>query len=472
VNVAVVQNELRNVPLADIDIAVQLGNRGSMDFSDTNSIIELGYSAAVQNQAALEKLSVSPEQWEEYLRVRRSRERTAPLSGRLVSVSSPQAGIQEDATSELLRKSGSNISRSQLEDNLSGVLAATGLPNAFYGWRRAPEGQSGYEVRLDPRRSTEILLSPYFSYQASPGEPGQPTFRLNAAAILKNAYKSRFLADLAIGDNPAVAIEYYHPFGGSAYFVAPGISLDRTDYFIYDGQDRSEHARDRFSGQFFLGMGTWRHLQLRLGARAGFDKYRSPVVTASPGGLQASNTGFVNPEIQGTINNQDSGQMPSRGFRLNGAAGWSFREHSYPYLRSNFDHFHPISDRLSLFAKGQADSSMGRKLTFYDQFYTGGLTQLDAYRYQELRADTILAAGGGVFYRSANANGVSLRPTLGVWYEAARLHSFDIDSQVRQSTTAGMFIPTPIGLVGLTFSSNLNGSTRFRFSIGSFWNRP
>ena len=60
-NIAVVQNELANVPLADIDIAVQLGNRASMDFSDTKSIIELGYMAAAQNQMALEKLSISPE---------------------------------------------------------------------------------------------------------------------------------------------------------------------------------------------------------------------------------------------------------------------------------------------------------------------------------------------------------------------------------------------------------------------------
>jgi hypothetical protein len=115
---------------------------------------------------------------------------------------------------------------------------------------------------------------------------------------------------------------------------------------------------------------------------------------------------------------------------------------------------------------------MGRKLTFYDQFYTGGLTQLDAYRYQELRADSILAAGGGILYRGANANGSSFRPIFGVWYEGARLHSFDFDPERKHSATAGVFIPTPIGLAGLTFSSDLKGSTRFRFSIGSFWNRP
>src|SRR6185369_17399529 len=75
INIAVVQNELRSVQLADMNIEVQLGNRGSLDFSDTKSIIELGYLAAAQNQAALERLSLPPQQWDEYVRIRKSRER-------------------------------------------------------------------------------------------------------------------------------------------------------------------------------------------------------------------------------------------------------------------------------------------------------------------------------------------------------------------------------------------------------------
>jgi outer membrane protein assembly factor BamA len=136
------------------------------------------------------------------------------------------------------------------------------------------------------------------------------------------------------------------------------------------------------------------------------------------------------------------------------------------------DHFQPIGKQVSVFATGQMDSSMGRKLTFYDQFTAGGLHQLDAYRYQELRAETLLAGGGGVLYRGANPKNAAFRPIFGSWYQAAALDSFDRDWQFRQSAALGVFVPTPIGLAGLTFSVDLRGSTRFRFSIGSFWNRP
>ena len=468
VNVAIAQNERRNAALADIEIAVQLGNRGSMDFSDTKSIIDLGYMAAAGNQATLEKWSLPPGEWEVYLQTRESRERTMASSGPILDVQSPQPTIQRNATSELLRKAGGTVSKSQLEDILAGLTAATALPNFYYGWHSAGE-ESGYQVELEPRGSTEILIDPSFFYQYSSGEPGRTSLRLSGAGTLKDAYKSRFLSALYLGDNPAFFLEYYYPFGGSAYFMAPGLSVERTTYSIYEGEEHLDHTRNHYAGSFYFGVGTWRHLQLRVGMRAGIDNYSSPVIAD---GLQASNTAFVNPEITGIINDQDSGQLPVRGFRLNASTGWSFREQSFPYLQMTFDHFQPVGHQVSLFAMGQADTSMGRKLTFYDQFTSGGLTQMDAYRYQELRADTILSAGGGLLYRGANPEDQAFRPIFGSWYEAAGLDSFATDWEIKQSATLGVFTPTPLGLAGLTFSADLKGGTRLRFSLGSFWNRP
>jgi outer membrane protein assembly factor BamA len=302
----------------------------------------------------------------------------------------------------------------------------------------------------------------------SRGEPSRPTLRLSTATILRDAYKSRFLADFYIGDNPAMVFEYYHPFNGSAYFVAPGFSLARDRFPIYDGEPRDE-TRDRIAGSFYFGVGTWRHIQVRFGANGGVDRYSDPVNTVLPPSL---NTGFVNPEVRVIVNTQDSGLLPTRGFRLNGSGGWSFRENSFPYVRLDLDHFHPMGTNVSLFVTGRADSSLGYGLAFYDQFTTGGLSELDAYRYQEFRGDTVLTARGGLFYRGANPNTAVYRPIFGAWYEAARVDRVDAEAEMKHSTGVGVFTPTPLGLAGLTFSFDLKGSTRFRLSIGSFWNRP
>jgi NTE family protein len=80
-NIAVLQNEMRNVPLANIEIRVQLGRSGLMDFNETQALIDAGYRAAQEKQTDLEKLALSPADWEAHLRLRKSRERGIPSAG-------------------------------------------------------------------------------------------------------------------------------------------------------------------------------------------------------------------------------------------------------------------------------------------------------------------------------------------------------------------------------------------------------
>jgi NTE family protein len=467
-NIAVLQNEMRNLPLANIEVKVQLGKQGLMDFGETKTLIQAGYDAALQNQSALQRLALSPADWEEHLRMRKSRERTIPSTGPLLDVVVGHPGIQKDAQSELARKIGPETTQTSLEATLSGLTAATGLPNSYYGWH-SESGRSGYQVKLETRRSTEIVLRPSVFYQFSDGERSRPAFKLSGTAVMRNSYKSRFMASLIMGSDPAFAFEYYHPFGGSAYSIAPGVSAEREHFSQYAGDNRIDTGRDRFAGSLYFGIGTWRHVQLRAGARAGVDRYSAPVTV---NGIESSDTGFTNPEVTGIINTQDSGVWPSRGTRVNASAGYSFREHAFPYVEMNFDHFQPLGERFTGFAMGRADTSLGQELAFYDQFTAGGLNQLDAYRHQEIRGDTLLMLGGGVLYRGLNPTQASFRPLISMWYQAASVDWRTENSHSRQSASVGVFTPTPLGVAGVAFSFDLSGSARFRFSLGSFWNRP
>jgi len=468
-NLAVLQNEIQQARLADIDIAIPVPNRSVMDFTLTSSLIEAGYQAAALNRTELEKLSLSPNDWQVHERNRKSRERTVPERGPLIDVSAGDPIIQKHAAIELARKAGSSVSREQLEAILGSLTAASGLPNAYYGWHSDSSGKSGYQVKLETRPSTETAVTPSFFYQLSSEEPGRPTFRLSGTTILKNAYKSRFLGSVELGSDLRASLEYYHPFDGSGYFIAPGFSIERVRFYRYNDTGRSDETRGRVSASLFFGIGTWRHLQFRAGGHAGFDRYSAPAKT---NGMDSSNTAFINPEFKAIINTQDSGLLPSRGFRLNATAGWSFREHSFPFIEMNFDHFQPIGKQLTLLAMGRTDTSMGRRLGFYDQFTAGGLSDLDAYRYQEIRGDTILVGGLGVLYRGANPEQKSFRPIFGSWYQVASVDTGTSSSQSKQSAVLGVFAPTPLGLAGATFSFDMKGSMRFRLSLGSFWNRP
>ena len=470
VSIATLQNERRNAQLADLVVTVPLDSRVFLDSGNVSATIESGYRAAQQNGEALKALSLSPQDWEAYLQVKNSRRRTGQTSGPLVAVRSPQPNIQADATEELNRKSGSGVSQEKLEDNLTGLTAATGLPSASYRWQNAP-GTEGYRVDLEPRPDRLFLLRPTLFYGYSKGEPDRFTLRFNSTAILKDAYKSRFLTDLFIGYDPGIRSEYYHPFDGSPFFIATGLQGQRNTYPSYNESTRIDSTRNRFAGSLYFGIGTWRYGQLRMGAQAGYDDYSEP---PTPATVATSNTAFFNPEIVGSLNTQDSGELPTRGTRINGSLGWSARERSFPFLKGDFDHFQPVgrAGTFSLFTLGNIGTSFGRRLSFYDQFTAGGLTHLDAYRYQEFRADSALTAGGGLIYRGTNPRNIAFRPFLAAWYEAARLDLGEQGWQTHQSTSVGVFAPTPLGVTGLILSFNEKGEARLRLSLGSFWNRP
>jgi NTE family protein len=468
VSVALLQNERRNAKLADIVIEVPARNFGLLDFVETERVIESGYKAAERTAKALERLAVSPQEWGEYIQEKSARRHMVPESGNVVAVRSQQPSVQQNATQELTHKlSGGPVSKDKLEATLTGLTAATGLSGAFYTWQNA--GQAGFRIDLEPRRDRELLLHPAVFYQISHIEPGRATLQLNTTTISKDSYKSRFLADLFIGYDPGARFEYYHPFDGSSFFVAPGFLVQRQHSSFYQSSVRTDFTRDRVAGSFYVGGGTWRFIQARVGMQTGFDNYGKQLTVDR---VTAKNTPFINPEAVFVFNTQDSGQLPDHGTRINASLGWSFRNHSYPYLQTNFDHFQPINKTFSVFALGEADSSFNRKLTFYDQFTLGGLGQLDAYRYQEFHANSGVAAGGGLIYRGLNFSNVSFRPLLASWYEGARL---DLDSQgwqTHQSTSVGLFMPTPLGLTGVILAFDERGRVRLRLSLGSFWNRP
>jgi hypothetical protein len=71
-----------------------------------------------------------------------------------------------------------------------------------------------------------------------------------------------------------------------------------------------------------------------------------------------------------------------------------------------------------------------------------------------------------------NPNNAAFRPYLAAWYQAARLDVAEQGWQTRQSTSVGLFAPTPLGITGLILSFSEKGEARFRLSLGSFWNRP
>lgn len=419
VSIPVIQNERRSASLANVVIRVRTGDISSADFEDSALLIQRGYEAAEAKAEELARFAVSQAEWERYLSTRAKRVRRVSDSGPLVTVESAQVNVRTGAQQELLRKFGRYpIQARDLEYALSGMTAATGVPGAYYEWQNQQGKPVGYRVELLRRRSTLFFIRPELVLQLSSNEPKRGALLLGTTIVPSTAYKSRYLGEIRVGYDPGIRAEYYHPFGGSNFFVAPGITVEQYNDNLYNADARSDFQRVRTAASLRAGVGTGRFAQLSVGVQAGYDSYGQRITTD---GISSQNGPFANLETEWIYNTQDSGQLPSKGTLFEGSLGYSFRNNSFPYVLNCLSSFHPVGGRTSLFVKSDQESSLGRKLTFYDQFPYGGNGQLEAYRYQEFHANTLVSISGGGLFQLFRTKLWSMQPRLAGWYELARL---------------------------------------------------
>jgi hypothetical protein len=241
--------------------------------------------------------------------------------------------------------------------------------------------------------------------------------------------------------------------------------VQQYNYNVYSGTTRTVFQRLRAAGSFHAGTGTGRFTQFRVGVLAGYDSY-SQRVTAN--GVTAESGPFANLEAGWIHNTQDSGALPTKGTLLEGSLGYSFRTNPFPFLINRFSIFHPFNSRASFFFSTNQESTFGINPSFYDQFTYGGLGQLEAYRYQEFHANTLISASSGAVFHVGKTKLFSLDPRLTGLYEAARLDLGSQGWQTHQSVSVGVLLATPVGTLGLTVAVDEQQKLRVRLSIGRF----
>ena len=465
-SVASLQNERRSLAAANLVIWVDATKLSATDYSKWKEIIQAGYEAAQRQAAELKPYELSGAAWQRYLEFRKARMRPAIERGAVVSVRSPNPRFQQNAQAEIRRKLDDRvISYRTLENVLAGMVAATAVPGASYQWQQGPGAPEGFKVNFSERPGDQLLVRPSFQFGVSPGEPGRANLRLSTTTVFANAYKSRLLNEINVGYDPGIHAEYYHPFGGSAFFVAPALLVERYHVDSYKGPVRINNLRDRFGGSFYSGIGTWRFAQLRLGIQTGYDSYSSsPAVD----GVKAESGAYAAPELRWIFDSEDSGSLPTHGVLTEGSAGYRFGDVDYPYLQQHFEAYQPLGHELTLFAMNQDGTSLGRKLDYFEQFTAGGESLLSAYRYQEFHANTLITAGAGVIFHDPPIRRFSPLPGVAAWYGAGRFDFGSSGWQTHQSTSAGILFRTPLGATVLALSFNEAGKARLRLMIGSF----
>lgn len=419
VSLSILQNERRSLKEANLVIDADTTRYNATDYEQADKLVKIGYAAAKEMGDRLKPFELPDAEWQAYVAQRAARSRHAPTQGRVVAVAAASPSFEKNAQHEMDRKVGSSaISEKRLNEVLTEMVAATVVPGASYDWQNEAGKPEGYRVNFLSRSGDQLLARPWAHFDYSNGEPVRANLTLATSTIFKNSYKSRLLAAMTIGYDPGIHVEYYQPLGGSALFLAPAVMIQREHFVDYSGPQRFDYTRDRFGGSFYVGVGTWRFLQGRIGMRTGYDNYSETVYSD---GVRSQSGAFFNPEAVLIYDTQDSGGLPRKGTRLEAKVGYSERESPYPYFTEEFQKLRPISRNVILFSGSSAATSFGRKLGYFDKFTYGGLHGLSAYRYEEFHANSFAAASGGTIIHGPTFSSFSLRPALALWYEAARL---------------------------------------------------
>ncbi len=307
------ERQLEKLGPRDVLIRPELGNFGSTNFADIARAVAPGREAAAEAVPALQRLSVSEDEWRRYRAARERREERGfipafvrvrdegPLSERML-VAQLTTKVGDPVTSETLRADVATLYGLDLyeqvgyslvrEDDDVGVVFETHAkswgPNLL---------QLGLSIEDDFEGSTA------FNVAARVTRPGL------------NAFGAEWRTDLQLGTEPYLHSEVYQPLSyESRWFVAPRIRLEQTNFRAFSEslsvaryrQEEAEVALD-----FGRELERWGELRAGIFRGAGdadviVGEPDLPDIDFQTGGLFASLG----------IDTLDDGQIPLHGTRF------------------------------------------------------------------------------------------------------------------------------------------------------------
>lgn len=459
IEVAVLQNERRNLQLADIVLNPDVDGFSITNFNQAKPLIERGYAGAKRKEPILRGLALSDSGWQAHLAARNSR-RLPAVKPEFVEV----RGVP-DRQANAIAKRLSNQPLANLETNIAKIVGAGIYQNAWYEQTQR-SGQNGIAVTFQQRS----YGPPYVLLSTAIDASEVQNVRYGLKARI-NGYigpnSAEWRGDFQIGFRSLAVGEYYQPLGNN-WFFAPQVAYHRDRTYLYENRNRLTEVRlERVGSTFAIGRQFGRFAELRAGYEL------AHVSLGARPFLPVSDHDGVQHRIPVRLiyNRQDRPLIPTRGLRLEvnhqAALADPNARGTYQTTTAEASQYLSLSDRQTLFVTGRFGTGYGERLPIYDQFVLGGPLSLGAYRLDELRGDRMAYTSAGYLYR------IRRLPLLiggnayaGAWYEAGSTFG---GSPVAQSGTAGMLLETRLGVLFVGGSGGEGGRHRVYFTLGRFF---
>lgn len=257
----------------DILIEPDLKGFSSTDFARGSDIMSKGEEAATNLVARLRKLSAPPAGYQKFQEARVEELGKSDIKAKIAYVKLENDSNIPDTTilKELDIHQNNKFDRDSIERKIK-KLYNTGRFSSVNYQLEDVGGDKGVTIKAHHKK----WLNEYFRFGASIEDNlrGDDSIRLALAFRKTNLNNWGSYIDLEgeIGKSPRLFSEYYQPISPeSDYFIAPNISIGRTDIVVREGEEKIA-SYQRLSGQagFNIGKSFGMSSELRLGLSRGF----------------------------------------------------------------------------------------------------------------------------------------------------------------------------------------------------------
>ncbi len=507
INIATYANERRSLKLADIVLTPDLHALGGADFTKMDTFAERGYQAAEARQKVLERFALNEADWQAYVAARNSRKRVTVPTPTFVEVTGVKGKAAERLTKQLNefmnrpsnRPSNGSLNRSlnrplnspsntpsntpsnapsnapfntaKLDSELTSITGSGRFDGFFYNEIRR-DGQTGLLIHPTSKSYGLSLLRFGLQIDGADSDNIRTNLAMRFTALDVGSPGAELRADLRVGSDRDLAVEYYRPVASGRPFFAPRGFVQNTSVGLYSSGARvATYDTTQTGAALDLGYNITPRSELRFGYQ--FEHQETSVSTGST--LLPSLHGDASSLHLGwQFDGQDSPTIPSRGVRIVVQSHWYFQapgaSRAFPISEVRLSSFRPVSKGDSVFGTLGAGTAFGNTVGPLEQLTVGGPQSLAAYGPNEFRGNDALHLTLGYLHRVGQLPSfLGGKVMLGGIYQVGGAFARFGSGRYLNDASVAFLADTLIGPVLVGYSYGEAGRNRVYFAIGGLF---
>lgn len=471
INVTTIQNDRRNLKLADLVIAPDLEKYTAADFERGKPLIELGYRGASLSSSRLQELSISEESWNELLAARTAKKKTTIPTPTGLEVAGVEGQRAREIQKALESAIGHPIDSDKLNSSLSEIRGGGRYASLGYDIAQI-EQKDRLRIRVREKGYGPPLINPVIQVQSDDASDLNLSLGFRLTNFDIEALNSELRTDVFIGSNTLFGLEFFRPLGNRGFFVAPRAFYSSNRSGLYEQERRAaEYLVRQGGGGIDFGYIIGRRSQLRVGyelsrvsAKVDIGSSLLPNVSGSVGSFSAR---YV-------FDGQNSAIIPTHGVRATADLTHFLRapgvNYEFTQATTSISSFKSIRSRDVLFSFGGAGTSFSKDAAPIQQFTLGGPLRLSAFGRGEFRGNHYANAGTGYLYRLGSLPVFTgKRIYAGGWLEGGSVFLNSNDARFIYDAAGAFILETPLGPLTLGGGWGVGGRTKAFFAFGRFF---